>query len=532
MVNIPTFESNVSIGPEQAPEANVGAAMAPGEALAHLGTAMSGEMQAFEQKYADAARQSDAANIMAATTQKLGDAQFRWSKTPNRLQAMAGFKNEAQDIMGQALNGIEDPQLRAYLTRQIGEEATIRSIDTGNAAFGLESSQRRAQLLTNLNSYSIQLAQAQDPELQAHIAGQAAAAIHGAVAGHWLLPEQGAEQEINFKSLVQKVRARNMISHALETEDPKDSQAAIDAISDPAQFPGLTEGMRSQLLSEASSADFRIQSRAAYHQEHEDAVAARNYNRMQASNEARMLAAVNGGQKFSPVEIQHMADTGQLSAGGVSALVSAQTRQSEGHDDPMASLHLWAKISDGGATRADVFQAFTDGKLKLTTATSMIHALAAGQNAEDKRAFAQMRTALSGTAIDNGNTAIFGRNYAGAAQLWTQAQAEYAQRVYEQHEDPQSVVDDIIRRYSPSLQHPVGLPIPKFGAPVSAADAKRIGVETLHALQSGALTRTQYNDQVQILNRYRAFFIEQSKRAPAAPKTPTKAKVVGETPEP
>ena len=532
MVQIPTFESDVSIGPEAAPQASVGAAMAPGEALAHLGSAMSDQMQAFEQKYADAARQSDAANIMAATTQKLGDAQFKWSRVPDRLQAMAGFKSDAQDILGQATNGIIDPELRSYLTEQIGREATIRSIDTGNAAFGLESSTRRAQLLGNLNNYAIQLAQAQDPELQAHIAGQAAAAIHGAVAGHWLLPEEGEQQEINFKSQVQEVRARELIGHALNSEDPKDSQAAIDALSDPSQFPGLIESRRAQLLQLADSADFRIQSRAAYRQEHADAVAAREYSRNQASNEAQMLAGVNKGQTYTPDQIQHLADTGQLSPGGVGAIITAQDRQSEGRDDPTTALQLWNDVGQGKATRADVFAAFTDHKLKLTTATSMLHALDTDQSAAVKRAFGQLRTALSAKAIENGTATFVGKDQLGAAQLVTQAQSEFYHRVYGLHEDPQAVSDDIIRRYAPTLEHPVGLPIPKFGAPVSMQDLSRIGVETLKAHQGGSLSDADYQNQVQILNQYRAFFLEQQKRQAAMPKGPTKAKVVGETPEP
>src|SRR5215472_16568068 len=102
MPDIPTFDAAPDVHMTPMPEASAKAMGAAGAALSQAGQHLEGTMAEFNQRYQNARRTADASAKMAERTQMLGDAEFRWSKIPDRQKALAGFNAEAAQI-GQGL---------------------------------------------------------------------------------------------------------------------------------------------------------------------------------------------------------------------------------------------------------------------------------------------------------------------------------------------------------------------------------------------------------------------------------------------
>ena len=242
MPMIPQFTADQTplVGAPSGGQIDPGIAGKPGADLARAAGEQVSMWEQWEQRYADARRQADAANRAAGVTKALGEAQFRWSKTPDRAAAMAGFESDAARIRSQALDGVDDPLIQAYIVKHATTETVARGLDTGNAAFRLESSMRRGDLDTNLATFAHSAATATNEDLRAAITDTAVGSIKSSVRAGWLDPEAGAKEVIRFKSRIDEVKARGLL-----TADPN---AAIRALSTPGFLPDLDEKTRASLL--------------------------------------------------------------------------------------------------------------------------------------------------------------------------------------------------------------------------------------------------------------------------------------------
>lgn len=504
MPDIPTFVNDQDVHQAGAAEASPGALGAVGGALAHGAGQVADVMQEFNHRYADAARSADAANIMAGVSQKLGDAQFRWSKTPNRAEALAGYTKETGDLRKATLDGITDPLMGSVVAREFDTESAMRGIDTGSSAFRLESSQRTADLKNNLLSYAGGYANATSDGVKAKIHDNAIAAIHMNVAGGWLTPEEGQAAEAGWKSQTQEVAVRHIYNDALSSQDGDKAQSLSQMLADPKQFQGLAEEKRQILTQRVDQLQYRLDTRAATAQAHADAMADRNLHKAQGHNEAVLLGQVYAGQPLDPVQLQQLGNSGQISSGGLETIHSAMDRNSRGVDDAPTVVRLWSGIDSGHVQPQDVYS-LAGKRLSADTAASMVRAIdkkGPASDAAEKGAYGVLKTAMNGQAIEQGS---FGGDKGPAVQAWSQAQGEWNRRVTIAGENPQAVLTDMMPRYANAVR-PTWLPAPKFGAVNSYADLQKIGAATAAAMKSGQLSPSDAEAQGQLLRQYSHYY--------------------------
>lgn len=280
MPDIPLFENTVSAevggGP---PRADPGVFRQIGEATYQGFGQLSDVAQAFTDRYVEARRQANAADITAGASAKLGDAQFRWSKVADQVAAANGFRAEAEKIRNDALAQSNDPLVQSAVTRSVDQETIMRGLDTRQAAFGLESSARRGALDTRLTQYAQSAASQQNPLLRAHTLDQAQGDIDSTVAAGWLRPEEGDERKIAFASRLQQISAEQDRNAALASHDPNVALAWAQKINDPASYPGLNPqvreqlGYRAELMADRIKAKAETATRAAVHASWQDNLA-------------------------------------------------------------------------------------------------------------------------------------------------------------------------------------------------------------------------------------------------------------------
>ena len=515
MPTIPTFENDVTVRPGGAAQASPSAMAAPGEAAARAGAEVSDVMAQFQQRYADAARAADAAHVTASASETLGNLQHKWSLVPNRDQAQAGFDQDAATVRKQLLDGISDPLVQAHVAQSFDGEMISRRYDTANAAFRLESGTRVAQLDADNNSAANAAAGATNDLLRAKLVDDRISAIKGAVAAGWIQPVEGEQMQIGFRSQVQEVQARNLTNKAIDAQDGDMAHAVAARLDDPNEFPGLLPERREILQQKLENLAIRLDSRAIAQQAHQDSVADRNLRRAQGHNEALLLASVNAGHPLSDSDIEHLADTQQISAAGVEALHTARTRAEDGHDSPDATLRLWHAINTKQAASGDVFDALHNGEISISTSVTMMRALDSNTSKQSKgdetSAFAQLKTVLHGGAIEQGIIP----DKSPEAALWAQAQGEWHNRVTIGGESPFAVRDDMLKRYGSNTAAPTWLAQPKLGMVQSAQDLQGVIVKTGQALKDGKISQGDYQAQLKLLSQYKAFYGLQAAQKPA-----------------
>lgn len=523
MPNIPDFQAEFQPGGERTPQMDPSTAAAPGAALARGAGEIGDVTSEFESRYIEARRASDAANVMSKATAQLGDMRFRYGKIADRQQALAGFDQEAAAYQKQNIDSIGDPFVKAMVAPAFANEAAHWRIDAGEQAFGLEASARKGQLDDQLTNYSNAAAAATSPETQATVFDNATAAIHGAVAGGWLLPEEGEQKVIGFKSMAQEVQAKRIVAQALDKQDPAQMRALAQTLNDPASFPGLNQETKAGLADHVERMSSALDYRVMAQQQHADAMGERALARAQAHNEAVLLGGIQNGQSISPAQLQGMADSGQVSAGGVEAITAARDRRLKGDDNPLVVAHLWHAIDTNNAKLDDIYGAAGNGDVSGTTMSGMVRAFDAknskAQSAAEKGAFGQLKTILGGGAIDSGNLDVFGAGKEQRAALWAQAQGEWHDRVSVQGQDPSAVLSDMAPRYAKNIPAPVWLPAPKLGAVTDVTSLNAIGKQTFQLHQQKKIDDATYQGQVALLNKYRNYYLATG-QAPAAGRAP------------
>lgn len=519
-MQIPSFTNDVSVGTARMPRADVGGAGVVGDALARAGAAVSEEGQAFYARYQDARRQADASNIVAGISKQLNDAQFRWSKTPDSQAAFDGFNAEAETLKKTTLDGIKDPQVGSYVTGQFDREAITRGEETRRTAFGLESSARRGDLITNLSQTAASAATAGTPELRGQMLARGIASIHGAVAAGWVTPEMGAEHILKFQSDVDEAGVQRMLNGVLDRNDPDAAYRLARDVEDPRKFPGLLPEKREILSRQVENTGDRINARAAAADARADILAQRNLTRAQAYNAAQLVVAARAG-KLDEKTLPELVRTQQLSETGYAAVVAALDREEKGRDDPFAAGNLRAAVESGHADADDINGAFSAGLISTTTHSAMMEKWGERQHQKDDQvergAFNTLKTALSGGAIEQGIAdRIFGSGAARATQAWGQAQGEWNRRVLVGKEDPMAVLSDLAPKYSDTVSRPTWLPTPKFGGVSDSKALDSVALRTLQARERGEIDAATYQGELQVLNNYRAFYTEKAIREAAS----------------
>ena len=498
---------------------------APGQALARGAGQLADVANDWSARYAEARRQADAANITADASAKLGDAQFRWSKTPDNEAAYAGFQAEAAQIKANALAASSDPLVQGYVTRQVDQEAIMRGLDTRNTAFGLESSARRGQLDTRLFQYAQAAATAPTDLQRGYYVDQAKADISGSVAAGWLHPEEGAQRSLQFGSQVAEVQARRDL-----TADPEN---ALRNLSDPTKYPGLNEEARARLTDRADRRYEVSMRRDIAMQEHEDRMADRDLRQQQGANFAGVVADINDGKSVDVGKLTDMTRAGQLSGSQLDGAL-AQLRGMANRDDPSVVVNLHRSLNAGTLTNDDVSTALSNGSIKGQTAVDLTKALGATadkqSNAVERSSFATLKTALSGGAVEQG---IF-KNTAPETQKWAEAQGEWTNRVLVGRQDPLTVLSDMLPRYTQPTADIAALPRPRMGTITGAQDIPKVAAATKQAFDAGQITQSQFTSEAQLLGRYDAIYQQHAAAlaatAAAKPGKPAAGKAVGLTP--
>lgn len=506
MPAIPRFDNDVNLRPSGAAQQSPGAMAAVGRALSQVGDEQTDIMTSFLQRRTEAKRGADAAHEAAKASGDLDNIQQQWSLIPDRDQAQTGFDTDAKKMRERVLAGINDPLVRSHVSQSVDREIANRREATAHAAFRLESSARRGQLDKDLDKLANSAAAASDDDLRAKLTTDGIASIRGAIAGGWLDPETGEKAVIGFQSKVQEVQARKLMNEAIDAEDGTAADDVAQRLSDPKDFPGLLPERREILRTRLESLAYRLDQRAAAKQAHADATAARNLNRSQAVNEAKLLGAINTGKPLSASDIEHLAETQQISAGGVQALTAAIARNENGIDKAEPTLRLWHAINTKQATSDMIFDGLKNGDISRNTSVAMMRALDAKTSKQNdqvvRQAFGQLRTALHGDAIQQGIIP----NKSPEASAWAQAQGEWTQRVTIGGENAIAVKEDMLKRYAHDTASPTWLAQPKMGLVQSAQDLAAVAARTGAARKAGKISEDDYRAQLRLLSDYKKFY--------------------------
>ena len=212
----------------------------------------------------------------------------------------------------------------------------------------------------------------------------------------------------------------------------------------------------------------------------------------------------------------------QISVAGYDAIKRIQAKQAEGTDDPLPTARLWNSVETGTATPDQIYGAIGNG-ISGKTGSEMIKAVQSRArtqtNAVERGDYDTLKTALGGHALESGQMDIFGEGKQAAAQLWTQAQAEWNRRVVSGTEKPDDVLADMMPRYQKSVpDRPQAWPNPRYGMVQSTKDVADVAQKTRAAFEAGTLSQEQYNAEGELLTRYLTFYQHQDAAKAAADK--------------
>jgi hypothetical protein len=160
----------------------------------------------FADQYIKAKLNVDAANRTADLSAQLHEAEFQSSKIPDRDQAGADFDSRVGKIRDDWAAQDVNPKVRAAVDASLPNQIALRKASTQQAAFGEWSKAQVGSLITNLDQYGKQAADAQDPRLTEQLIGQANAAIDGRVAANALGADVAAKMKVDFGSNVYRTK--------------------------------------------------------------------------------------------------------------------------------------------------------------------------------------------------------------------------------------------------------------------------------------------------------------------------------------
>lgn len=231
MAEIPTFDVNEHAAPERLPLADPQAFAAPGQGLAQAGAAIGGLGEEWEQRYAEARRQQTASGLVADYGKQAEDLYWKYSKVADAQAASQGFATDFAALRKQALGATTDPLVQSYVQRELDQRGVILSTQTRHDAFQLEASKHAGDLDTQAQDLLQRLPAAPNDLYRATLHDQYSAAVNGAVAAHWITPEDGSRRLLSFRAGA----AEAQVLHDMAT----DPMAAWRGLNDPSAYPGL-----------------------------------------------------------------------------------------------------------------------------------------------------------------------------------------------------------------------------------------------------------------------------------------------------
>ena len=243
MAKIPFLTADQTAGSGANLPTSLGAQPAAG--IASAAGQVASTYDQFEQQYVQARRLSAASELNAESYQRLGDAEFKASQIPDRQQAIAQFQSDSAAIKSDMGDRIVDPLLKANWQSNFDQRAITGELQTGHAAFGLESDAQQANLASRMEQYSHQYAQAGSDIERAQVADTAQEDVKAITAGHWISPLQGEEH-------IEKFRQRGDAALARRDIDA-DPAVAVKKLQDPTNYPWLDEYRREMMLGVAES---------------------------------------------------------------------------------------------------------------------------------------------------------------------------------------------------------------------------------------------------------------------------------------
>jgi hypothetical protein len=231
MPQIPTFTAEPMASPARAPEANPAAFAVTGAAAAGAGAEIGGLGQEWENRYAEARRQADASNLVTAYGKQAEDLYWKYSKVADANAASQGFATDFAALRKQAIAATTDPLIQSYVTREMDQRGLMLGTQVRATAFGLEASKHAGDLDTQAQDLLQRLPAAPNDEYRATLQDQYAQSVAGAVAGHWITPEDGARRMLAFRS----GGAEAMVLHDMAANP----MGAWQRLNDPNAYPGL-----------------------------------------------------------------------------------------------------------------------------------------------------------------------------------------------------------------------------------------------------------------------------------------------------
>lgn len=490
------------------------------------GTAgLTSDLQDMAARFAQQKRMVAASDAMVGLDGQLSDAALRWGRVADRDQAVTGFNDEADQLRKQAVNGISDPLIQGAVAQRFDEARIQHSHNVEQSSFGLEASQARGNLDMQLAQLSQQAATAPSPETRQQALDDADRAIL-VRSPIYMTPEDAAKERIQFRSNVQKIQAMQYIRDATQGDNitrlsPLD---VANHIADSANFPGLLPADRQSLADQAVRLGRTIVSMREADQAHADAMADKNLKRDQAANSASLIDQIRNTPPGKPLPVDEtnlseLVRTQKISDAGYTAGVTALNRRQAGTDDPATVIDLQRRAANGENVTDDALKAYGAGQLKSETLIGLGKSVDArangGETPIDKSNFANLKGVLQGAAIEQGLVDLTKQAGRDRAELWSNAQTEWDQRVLQGHEDSTAVLADMKQRYIKIDATPASLPAPRLGAIGSAADVSAIAQKTQAAADAGQITPAQLGDEKALILRYQQFYAEQAKNAAA-----------------
>lgn len=532
MPRIPIFTAQGNVARYNPPMQDPAAMAAPSRALEQASGQVAAVAEDFLKKYEDAKRQADASMAIAEGSRALYDLDNTFSKGDDSTTAQKGFDTAAQKAIDDRVNAQQDPRVQALVRDRLTEQSITHSQSVYRNAFGNEVDKRQGEYFLNMESFRHQAAEGQTPQIREQAVKNAEAATAGYVAGGWVKPEVGAKSMVKFYSDLAETAVRKDLNAAAGNAPALNGLSA--RLSDPTYAKGLDPEARQRLIGQVDNmADRQIRADAAA-MEHADVLAQRRLNNAQAQNIANLIARTHAGERFTPAQIEEWAVTQKIDSAGVNALYAAMNQEESGHDKQGPAGQHWQQVFEGNAKPADVMAWRANGDISTDTQKSMLQNLAATldkqQNAVEQNARAQLRTALSANAVEQGLIPD-PRLKSMMTTLWGQALDEWSQRVITGHENPNVALKDMLPKYTASLNisAPSWLARPRYGVIGSQDDLRAVTQKTVQAYESKTIDEATYQREYDLLGLYASFFAMQAaaQGAAAAPTAPARTAPTG-----
>lgn len=508
MPRIETFHvsPNAVPGPGDAPRMNPAAAGAVGDAVSRSSDKLYGVLEHFNARYDSARREADAATLQAESMKRLGEAQFRWSRIPDAREAEKGFTAEAATIKSEIAGRIQDPYVAAKFGPHFDDRANSATIAARSGAFALESSKRKGELLTNLNTYSHGLANAANPLERQQILDTADGAIGAYERGGWISPEDAARLRLTTRSKADEVSARQLINASPE--------AAVGLLGDNKNFPNLDEKTREVLERQAiSRADTLVKQRTAQAEKNERN-AERELKIDQGLNEISLIGRLESDKPPTLEEVTALAGRRQISPDGYMTVRKAILSGELGRDDPAFVNGMHTRILSGEASLAEIRDAPLSSISMKTKATMLdkwkgVQEGGAYASRDYKDGIDTLRSAIVTTGpgsqfvrTDEQQKLARARRELDEWIRSTKVGVDDTARVWQK-------IDEMLPRYQSAPPSAYGLPRPRLGEVKTREDVAKIAEATAVALAGGKISDADAIAEDQLLGEYLAIFKRQ-----------------------